>query len=410
ARTLFSSINDTETPNLDFYVLILDQIEKISESHDPRFQQLRLSDLGLETETLEDMKFRYNVVEFATAVKPTLLRVLLEQKNYLKAIYFDPDILVLAPLDPLVDELDGASMILTPHLLASPPDDECRPTEREILISGCFNLGFIGLSKVPEALRFLGWWEAQLRKLCLWHPEKGLFVDQRWLDLAPSMVQNLRVLRSPGYNVAFWNLHERVLTFQDGRFLAGGKRLTFFHFSGFNPRKPSELSRHQTRHRMDGVLGNVVDKYVEDLRRNRYEHFAAMTYAFDFWDNGIRIPAVARRLYIRVQEAKNFRRPLFSGGSESFFSWMTTPQEGLPPLLEEIWQERVDLREAFPDPLLRDQSRFWNWVSHRAEAEYQLDEKLIFLLELSFSNIQFKTKRNLLIGENHFEHQMPSHH
>jgi hypothetical protein len=54
-------------------------------------------------------------------------------------------------------------------------------------------------------------------------------------------------VRSLGANVGYWNLPARPLTLVDGEWRAGGERLLFFHFSGFDPRRPHELSRHQDR-------------------------------------------------------------------------------------------------------------------------------------------------------------------
>ncbi len=45
-------------------------------------------------------------------------------------------------------------------------------------------------------------------------------------------------------NVAYWNLGPRRLTASGGGYLVNGEPLTFFHFSGYDPRRPWLLSRH----------------------------------------------------------------------------------------------------------------------------------------------------------------------
>ena len=71
-----------------------------------------------------------------------------------------------------------------------------------------------------------------------------MFTDQRWVDFVPSFFDH-HILKDPGYNVAYWNLHGREV-FSDGdRYLVDGEPLRFFHFSGFDARKPWLLSKHQ---------------------------------------------------------------------------------------------------------------------------------------------------------------------
>ncbi len=71
-----------------------------------------------------------------------------------------------------------------------------------------------------------------------------MFTDQRWVDFVPSFFDH-HILKDPGYNVAYWNLHGREV-FNDGdRYLVNGVPLRFFHFSGFDARKPWLLSKHQ---------------------------------------------------------------------------------------------------------------------------------------------------------------------
>src|SRR5262249_7961697 len=150
--------------------------------------------------------FKYDVMELNTAVKPYFLTWLFEQRGFRKVIYFDPDILVLQPLDRLWSLLDEHMMLLPPHI-TEPYDDALHPTEIEINQTGIFNLGFIGLSDRPEARKFLSWWENRLYDHCASEVSRGLFTDQRWVNFAPVMFEGVHVLKEPVYNIAYWNLH-----------------------------------------------------------------------------------------------------------------------------------------------------------------------------------------------------------
>jgi hypothetical protein len=90
----------------------------------------------------------------------------------------------------------------TPHLTGE-LDEGYHPTELDILRSGVYNLGFLGLTRSQETMRFLKWWQVRLHDRCLVDLNRGLFVDQRWMDLAPGLFDGVFVLRDPGCNVAY---------------------------------------------------------------------------------------------------------------------------------------------------------------------------------------------------------------
>ena len=89
--------------------------------------------------------FKHDVVEACTAVKGPALKLLLESGAD-HVFYLDPDIAVFGPLDPMVDMLDRASILLTPHQL-TPESSVQAIVDNEIcsLSHGTYNLGSTGL-------------------------------------------------------------------------------------------------------------------------------------------------------------------------------------------------------------------------------------------------------------------------
>ena len=71
----------------------------------------------------------YDLVEFATAVKPLLLQRLLEDAD--QAVYLDPDTYLTAPMVELPGALEASAggILLTPHFLGPPPAG-CGPFRR----------------------------------------------------------------------------------------------------------------------------------------------------------------------------------------------------------------------------------------------------------------------------------------
>jgi hypothetical protein len=173
--------------------------------------------------------FKHDVVEACTAVKGAMLLRLLAAGAE-TVVYLDPDIALFARLD---DALAEGSVMLTPHQLA--PNDTpaaIRDNEMTSLRYGTFNLGFLGVRNDDAGRKFAAWWAARLHDACYDAPAEGLFTDQRYCDLAPSMFEGVRIIRDPGCNVASWNLSRRRLRFAPGgALLANDSPLKFYHFT-----------------------------------------------------------------------------------------------------------------------------------------------------------------------------------
>jgi hypothetical protein len=200
----------------------------------------------ISTEGLAGMSARYSVSELCFALKPLLLRKMLES-GCASAIYLDTDIFVYRGLSAVFEAFAGNSIALTPHITEPLPDDDRLPRDLTILRAGAFNLGFIGVRNTPEALRFLDWWAARESRYGYVDPVRGWGGDQKWCDMVPALFDDVAILKNPGYNVAYWNLPSRPLSRVEGEWFAGGEPLVFFHFSGFDPERPGVLSKFQDR-------------------------------------------------------------------------------------------------------------------------------------------------------------------
>lgn len=162
-----------------------------------------IEDLGIPN--ADAWAFTHDIVELCTAVKGSMLCKLLDLGAG-KVVYLDPDIAVLGSLAEIEVLLDAHDAILTPHQLH--PDNQTRTiVDNEIasLKHGVYNLGFLAVAGTGEGRRFAAWWRDRLLEFCFDDIPNGIFVDQRWCDLAPAFFEGVHVLRDPGYNVASWN-------------------------------------------------------------------------------------------------------------------------------------------------------------------------------------------------------------
>lgn len=356
-----------------FYLLAVDGLPAGTDI-DPRIRLVALTDLPLDD--LGDMCFKYDVVEFATAVKPALLLLLLEGYGEERVMYIDPDILVTRPMVEVAEALDHADIVLTPHLNAPIPLDDHMPREQDILISGAYNLGFIAVRSAPETMRLLEWWRERLQDLCRVDPENGLMVDQRWIDLVPSLFPTTAILRDDTYNVAYWNLHARAIEHDGAGYTCNGRPLAMFHFSGYDPKSPNVISKHQTRSdiRPGTALRDLFDAYGVAVLDAGYLESKAWGYGLDAFDNGIRLHAIFRRLYLDLGEGRRrFGDPLAAAGPDSFFTWATMPdpgRRGLSPFLETAYRLRYDIQAAFPDVGGTDRVGFLTWAEGQGAEEF----------------------------------------
>ena len=92
---------------------------------------------------------------------------------------------VYAPLTEMFQAVRDHGLVLNPHNTEAMPRDGRKPNEQDILIAGAYNLGFIGIGSSAFADELLDWWGVRLERDCIVDPERGFFVDQRWIDLVP---------------------------------------------------------------------------------------------------------------------------------------------------------------------------------------------------------------------------------
>ena len=296
ARTLMQSVAQ-QHPDADRYCVIVDRDMQYATELVGEFQAIELNQLKLPDG--DDFLFQYNVLELNTAVKPWALQHLLEQ-GYQKIVYIDPDITLYRPLTAALDLLShAADIVFTPHLL-SPVTDDLQPTELDIRRAGTYNLGFCALGNTPNSISFLSWWQKKLHRDCIIAHDKGIFVDQSWMDLVPGIFPGTAVLRHPGYNVAYWNLAQRTVDMQEGQLCVNGEPLVFYHFSGLNPLAPHPVSKHQNRFtlkNMPTAVAELINDYCQRVKNNDIERYKAIDYGFACYEEGTPIRDAHRSCY-----------------------------------------------------------------------------------------------------------------
>lgn len=321
ARVLASSVKKNH-PEAHFVLVISDVIPKWLDIENEPFDTV----IQIEEFNIPDFKawlFKHSIVEVCTAVKGFAFQEIFRRFDAEKVIYLDPDIVVMSTLDPILQELDRYSILLTPHQ-TEPEVSLTAIIDNEIcsLMHGVFNLGFVAVRKSEEGVRFIDWWAERLEYFCYDDIPGGLFTDQRWIDLAPCFFSDLHVLREPVYNVCTWNLTHRKITGSiETGVLVNGERLCFYHFSGFDSGAQRVMLEKYSEE--NPVLHAMRDWYIELCRAAGQDDYGRYPYAYGCFSNGAPISDAHRYLYrVRPDLQEAFRDPYDTENvHQSYFRW-----------------------------------------------------------------------------------------
>ena len=225
---------------------------------------------------LSGFKGEYSVMEVATACKPVFGLYLFEKYPDLdKLIYFDTDLWITDSVESIEKNLDSYDIIITPHI-TQPIDLQEEWNEKQFLNAGLYNTGFVAMRRSENTLKFLNWWKNHLKDYGYYDFCNGMGIDQLCANFVPIFYDKVLIEYSPAYNLAYWNIHERTVSFVNGKYVINGKEnLMFFHFSGYTPDKPKLLSKHIKSSNTSNypILKPLFKEYNEALLRNNFQFF-----------------------------------------------------------------------------------------------------------------------------------------
>lgn len=331
AKVLERSIR-SHYQEVDFYIIVADEPGEslVNSLEDNVIIAKDALNSTYSEEKWNDMAFKYDLTEFCTAIKPASIKYLFE-KGYEKCIYFDPDIFVFSSISGIYESLDKYEAIVTPHITQIHLAEKGNIREQQLLCSGVYNLGFLGLRNTNRTNNFICWWLNKLKDKCFASIPENLFTDQKWVDLLPSFMGNqLCVSMDMGLNMAPWNFHERMICEKNADLYVGCReegmpqlsKLIFVHFSGYN---------YKALLNGDVVQRNIRDMssyddlrvlfriYKENLELSHIDNYISHPYTYGTFDNGCLISKEVRRLYRAYSEAHGYQDNPFSRES-SFYS------------------------------------------------------------------------------------------
>lgn len=324
-RMLFQSLRKLH-PQWRLHLVLADELRpNIDLSEEPFDEVLAAADLAIPG--WRGWAYCHSIVELATAIKPFMLAHLLKRPGCAKVIYLDPDIVVFSCLDDIVEALDSADIVLTPHQ-TRPEQSLVAVMDNEIcsLKHGIYNLGFVAVAASATGREFANWWSKRVYHFCRADIPNGLFTDQRWIDLVPAFFSGVAIMRSSRHNVAPWNLTTRKLSVSEaGQYLVDNEPLGFYHFTGFDSGAHRIMATKNAE--SNQVVHQLIEWYDNETAVLAQDPLANEPWAYGTYTDGTPISKAQRLVY----------------------------------------RERTDLQVAFPDPFDATTYRIWWDTQGRVE-------------------------------------------
>ena len=241
------------------------------------------------------MAFYYDLREYAAALKPALLRRLLQEGN---VVYLDPDIEVLAPLPALEQLGPEADVVVLPDYPEHAAQDG--GLDGPGFAAMGLNLGCIGVGKGAAAENLLAWLQEQLIEGAHQSPEHELYPEQLWSTALLTAAPRLTVLRSRQYSLASWNVSAGELTFPTPTVAqTPDGPLCLLHPDNPQRREPAVANRGGPSpargHAFAGApLARLLAEHRRKLEQSPQKRFAGALYSFGSYATGEPIPVQHR--------------------------------------------------------------------------------------------------------------------
>ena len=346
-------------PQSEFAILVLDGPGNAATL--PRGTRLlSLGELGLAAGDEWRLPMLYSAHELSALLKPALLKTLLESGAAIAA-YFEKSTEIFGSLSDILDIAKTDKAIIATEAL---------PSE-----TGLLARSFVAVRREREAQESLRSWFDLMRHEA---PSRETILTDCSGSRLESMFDSVshRVITSPGFAVGYWNLNPETFGWAEEQYVVEGKPLRSFDFRGYDPAKPHLLSKYQ------GVeprillsechtVAKLCDEYRDKVIQAGYDTRERPSYRFQYLPGGLRIDHRMIRLYRQAHERhklgseKEPPSPFGPGGEEEFLSWLNEPvgptRDGVTRYMLAVYDEREDVKTAFPDPTGADAHSFRNW-------------------------------------------------
>ena len=140
--------------------------------------------------------------------------------------WLDADLWFFSHPQAIFDEIGEAAIAISPHHYSPDMADKGATY-------GVFNSGLLHWKNNDQARRCINDYVVECLDWCDSTPNAaGAWLGQVYLNTWPDRYESLHQMRSPGVNLAYWNIANHWITSRDGAVWVDDTPLVFFHYSG----------------------------------------------------------------------------------------------------------------------------------------------------------------------------------
>ena len=313
AQILEDSLKE-KNPDVDFFIFVADKFsDDIEEKTLAQNIIIAKDNLNISEAQWTDMSFKYDLTEFCTSIKPSVFSYFLNNTDYDKIIYLDPDIYIYNSLNPIYEILDNQSIVLTPHITTIQNEFNGDRSESGLLSTGVFNLGFCAIRRSLSSQKMISWWHHRLVDKCYIDSYDSYYTDQKWMDFLPCFFtsEELHVSHHLGMNIAPWNFFEREIFVENDILKVKNREgdsenstfpVLFVHYSGYNYselKKGNVIQNNISKIKEYDDVKLLTDVYAKAIqgKKDIFDKYINEKYSFNFYENGTVIKSFHRRIY-----------------------------------------------------------------------------------------------------------------
>lgn len=192
----------------------------------PHVSLIRLADLEAADPELAATRPTRSLIEYYFTITPCLPWHLLTRDKPLEEVtYLDADMIFFSSPEPIFEEAQDASVIITPHRFAAHLTD--------LVKYGIYNVSWMTFRDTAEGMKCLSWYRDACLYWCKDELEADRFADQKYLDAFPQRFTGVHAMQHQGGGVAPWNLANATVALAGNTVTVNGETLIFYHAQGF---------------------------------------------------------------------------------------------------------------------------------------------------------------------------------
>ncbi len=266
---MYESLKTHCSEEFTLYILTTDEIayKWLSENKQENIVINSVTDIKEAYPVLVNLEKERTRTEFNWTLSSFSIQFFLRKYNLPSITYLDADLCFYSDPKILFDELNGESVIITPH--------NYTPCYDQSSSSGRYCVQFMYFKNNSAGNEVLEWWRSQCEECCPGKYTDGKFGDQKylddWLSRFPNKVHEEKHL---GCGIAPWNVQQFEIEKNDNDFVITNKitkvrtSLIFYHFHGVREFINSDKTfiwKLNNYELSDFVKENLYKPYVEKL-------------------------------------------------------------------------------------------------------------------------------------------------